>query len=321
MRIAGGYKPYVFGVPLHAAGSRVDRARLYPVASGWFHAVCPPATGWRLQPKVGLRIVRVWFGWLADPGAGRTRRLRRWVLARLVVWRQVGGGELHPADFVCPFGPAASVWVSPRSPPSTGSASGRLSLPWTAFALPASSVRAVLLIGIRRFSGIMVFWRGYRGCIARVLRLLATQAVERDLARVGKTIERLLTAYQEDLVSLDQLRERMPLLRQREQTLRQELNALVEQTRDRAAHLRLAETLSAFLTRLRASAETLDIVERQRIVRLLVKEVLVSDDTVTIRHCIPVPSGPPPTGSGPNGHAAEVTDHPSYLLRSGRSSA
>ena len=81
-----------------------------------------------------------------------------------------------------------------------------------------------------------------------------TRAVERDLARVGKTIERLLTAYQEDLVSLDQLRERMPLLRQREQTLRHELNALVEQTRDRAAHLRLAETLSAFLTRLRASA-------------------------------------------------------------------
>ena len=148
-----------------------------------------------------------------------------------------------------------------------------------------------------------------------------TQAVERDLARVGKTIERLLTAYQEDLVSLDQLRERMPLLRQREQTLRQELNALVEQTRDRAAHLRLAETLSAFLTRLRASAETLDIVERQRIVRLLVKEVLVNDDTIVIRHCIPVPSGPPPTGSGPNGHAAEVTDHPSYLLRSGSSSA
>ena len=51
-----------------------------------------------------------------------------------------------------------------------------------------------------------------------------TQAVERDLARVGKTIERLLTAYQEDLVSLAQLRERMPLLRQREQTLRHELS-------------------------------------------------------------------------------------------------
>ena len=86
--------------------------------------------------------------------------------------------------------------------------------------------------------------------------------MERDLARVGKTIERLLTAYQEELVSLEQLREGMPLLRQREQTLRHELNALVEQTRDLAAHLRLAETLSAFLTRLRSAAETLDVLER-----------------------------------------------------------
>ena len=147
------------------------------------------------------------------------------------------------------------------------------------------------------------------------------QAVERDLARVGKTIERLLTAYQEELVSLDQLRERMPLLREREQSLQRELNALVEQTHDSPAHLLLAETLSAFLTRLRASAETLDIVERQRIVRLLVKEVLVNDDTIVIRHSIPVPSGPPSTGSGPNGHADDVTDRPSYLLRSGSSSA
>ena len=107
-----------------------------------------------------------------------------------------------------------------------------------------------------------------------------TQAVERGLARVGKTIERLLTAYQEELVSLEQLRERMPLLRQREQALRHELNALVEQTRDSGAHLRLAETLSAFLARLRSAAETLDVLERQRIVRLLVKEVIVSDDTI-----------------------------------------
>ena len=88
----------------------------------------------------------------------------------------------------------------------------------------------------------------------------------------------------------------MSLLHQREQTLRHESSALVDQTRDRAAHLRLAETLSAFPTRLRAAAETLDIVERQRIVRLIVKDVLVGDDTIVIRHCILVPSGPPPTG-------------------------
>ena len=96
---------------------------------------------------------------------------------------------------------------------------------------------------------------------------------------------------------------------------------MAEQTRERAAHLRLAETLSVFLTRLRASAETLDIVERQRIVRLVVKEVLVNDDTIVIRHCIPVPSGPPPTNDGgPNSDTDKAADSRSCLLRSGSNS-
>ena len=113
----------------------------------------------------------------------------------------------------------------------------------------------------------------------------------------------------------------MPLLRQREQALRHELNALVEQTLDRAAHLRLLETLSAFLTRLRSAAETLDVLERQRIVQFLVKEVIVSDDTIVIRHCILVPSGCRQRLPGTNGHVDALTDRLGCLLRSGSSSA
>ncbi len=144
------------------------------------------------------------------------------------------------------------------------------------------------------------------------------ETMQRELVRVGKGIERLLTAYQEELVSLEQLRERMPALRQREQTLRSELHALAEQTRDRAAYLRLAETLSAFLARLRLAADTLDILERQRIVRLVVKEVLVGDDTIVIRHSIPVPSGPLGGSSPPSsGGSADVGADRSYLLRTG----
>jgi site-specific DNA recombinase len=145
------------------------------------------------------------------------------------------------------------------------------------------------------------------------------QALRHDLVRVGKSIERMLTAYQEGLLSLEQLRERMPLLRQREQALCTELQSIGDQTRERAAYLRLAETLSAFLARMRRAADTLDIAERQRIVRLLVKEVLVDDDTIVIRHCIPVPPGPP-TGSNPQDpEGSEIpNDGRSYLLRTGR---
>jgi len=144
------------------------------------------------------------------------------------------------------------------------------------------------------------------------------RTVQRDLVRVGKSIERVLTAYQEDLLSLEQLRERMPPLRQREQALRTELQSIAEQTRERAMYLSLAQTLSMFLGRLRAAADTLDILERQRIVRLIVKEVLVADDTIVIRHCIPIPSGPPNGGSPASDPSDDLADNRSYLLRTGR---
>ena len=118
------------------------------------------------------------------------------------------------------------------------------------------------------------------------------QSLQRELTHLGKGVERLLNAYQEGLLSIEQLRERMPVLRQRQQALSAELQAIADQTNDRAAFLRLAETLSAFLARLRSAAETLNVIERQKIVRLLVKDILIGEHTITIRHSIPIPSHP-----------------------------
>jgi len=73
-----------------------------------------------------------------------------------------------------------------------------------------------------------------------------------------------------------------------------------------------AETLTAFLARLRSAAETLSVIERQKIVRLLVKEVLVGEDTITIRPSIPLPSGSPRQGG------SELADGQNYLLCKGR---
>ena len=72
------------------------------------------------------------------------------------------------------------------------------------------------------------------------------EALRRDLLRIHKSIERLLTAYQEDLISFDELRQRMPDLRMREQTSEAELQAIADQSAERAACLRLAETVADF---------------------------------------------------------------------------
>jgi len=51
-------------------------------------------------------------------------------------------------------------------------------------------------------------------------------ALQRELERAQGSIERLLTAYQEELLSLDDLRRRMPELRKREKAIRDELSAI-----------------------------------------------------------------------------------------------
>jgi site-specific DNA recombinase len=139
------------------------------------------------------------------------------------------------------------------------------------------------------------------------------EALRRDLVRIRKSIDRLLTAYQEGLLSLDELRERMPNLRRREQADNAELQAIVDQSVERAACLRLAETLTTFLARLRSSAEALDTSERQRVLRLLVKEILVGDDKIIIRHSIPLPTGT--DGSSAQNPDGATPSSKGYLLR------
>ena len=146
--------------------------------------------------------------------------------------------------------------------------------------------------------------------------------IERELLQAQRRAERLLTAYQEDLLSLDELRRRMPELRQRETRLKAELASLSAQLADQATYLRIAHTLGEFLERLRTQVQDLDVLERQRVVRLLVKEVVVGNDSLVIRHSIPSsnrssggPAGPlDPGASSARGDGSRA----SSLLRTWR---
>ena len=142
-------------------------------------------------------------------------------------------------------------------------------------------------------------------------------ALERELTRIRNSMERLVTAYQEDLLPLDELRRRMPELRAREQSARAELEAILDQAADRMSFLRLAETLTAFLQRLHESEQSLEIADRQKIVRLIVKEILVDNDTITIRHSIPSHPRTPPPGTEPPSDGKSRMEGQGYLLRSG----
>jgi site-specific DNA recombinase len=118
------------------------------------------------------------------------------------------------------------------------------------------------------------------------------QRLNSGLTKASEAIKRLIGAYQEQLITRDELRSRMPELRNREAGLRQQIEALDAQLADREIYLTLADNVANFLTGLKNKAAAASTAERQRVLRLLVKDVLVSPDKITIRHSIPVRHNP-----------------------------
>jgi site-specific DNA recombinase len=143
-------------------------------------------------------------------------------------------------------------------------------------------------------------------------------ALRRDQARLTKSMERLLTGYQENLITLEELRCRMPELRKQQRAIEAELQSLEMTAVDPTRNLRLVETLAQFRTRLCARGNILEVTERQRVVRLLVQEILVGGDNITIRHSLPMPASSPDSNDGvrPSHEPPEPNTGPSYLLRS-----
>ena len=123
--------------------------------------------------------------------------------------------------------------------------------------------------------------------------------LEAERERLERAGARLVTAYQEELITLEELRSRIPAMRSRKRVLEAELEAIESAAEERERYLRIAETVAGFRDRLRAGSESLDVIERQKVLRSLVKEVLVDDGEITIRHSIPVTESDGPANGKP----------------------
>ncbi|MDP3972576.1 MAG: recombinase family protein [Candidatus Nanopelagicales bacterium] len=146
----------------------------------------------------------------------------------------------------------------------------------------------------------------------------ARQRLELSQAKNSTAITRMIEAFSEQLITIDELRARMPELRGRETNLRNQINAMDTQLADREVYLKLADDLDGFLTQLRGTADTTSVAQRQHLLRLLVKDILIGSDTITIRHRIPIRERATPSDQNHDDDATEGDHHRSYPLRWGR---
>ena len=147
------------------------------------------------------------------------------------------------------------------------------------------------------------------------------QQLELALAKAATGITAMIEAYSEQLITIDELRTRMPHLRARQTSLRGQIDALDVQAADRDAYLKLAGDLEGFLAQLRGNAAAATVEDRQKVLRLLVKDILIGPEKITIRHRIPARPGssstrqrdPEPDTEGdhrPGSHLRWGRDHP-----------
>ncbi len=142
--------------------------------------------------------------------------------------------------------------------------------------------------------------------------------LELEAAKAATSIAAMIEAFSEQLLTIDELRAKMPHLRARQANLQGQIDALDAQTADRDAYLTLAGDLAGFLTQLRDKAGTATVEERQQVLRLLVKDVLVGPEKITIRHRIPARAGSSGAQQHDPGPDTEGDHRPGYPLRWGR---
>ena len=142
--------------------------------------------------------------------------------------------------------------------------------------------------------------------------------LELEAAKAATSIAAMIEAFSEQLLTIDELRAKMPHLRARQANLQGQIDALDAQTADRDAYLTLAGDLEGFLAQLRGKAGTATVEDRQRVLRLLVKDVLIGPEKITIRHRIPAPAGSTGARQHDPGPDTEGDHRPGYPLRWGR---
>lgn len=75
--------------------------------------------------------------------------------------------------------------------------------------------------------------------------------------------------------------------------------------------LKLTDSIEGFLLKLLGMADVMSVVERQKVLGLVVREILIDDKNILVKHSIPLPHSNMPRA------AIESSKVPSYLLGKG----
>ncbi|MDH4136207.1 MAG: recombinase family protein [Anaerolineae bacterium] len=112
--------------------------------------------------------------------------------------------------------------------------------------------------------------------------------VRQELGQIENQKQRLLDAYQTEVIELDELETRLYVLDQQRQTLEQRLTDLELLAQQQARQDALASDVTQFCENIRSVLQSPTPEEQQQVLRLVVDHILVGKEQLTIKHIIPL---------------------------------
>jgi site-specific DNA recombinase len=120
---------------------------------------------------------------------------------------------------------------------------------------------------------------------------------EGHIKRLFREESRLVDAYQAGIIELEELEERRTKIAQRRKALREQYEQRSRLRRQAAQAREVLEDLKTFCGRVNARLEEATFEEKQAVLQLLIERIIVGEDTLEIRHVIPL-DGPPRSSKG-----------------------
>ena len=116
----------------------------------------------------------------------------------------------------------------------------------------------------------------------------ASADADREHDRLQQARRRMVDGYQEGLITMDDFRARVQRLDQRLQVLAQEAHVRAQQAAEAALYPVLTQSWETFRQAVQHGLETSTVEGRQTLVRLVVRQVTIDVESITIHHVIPV---------------------------------
>jgi site-specific DNA recombinase len=111
--------------------------------------------------------------------------------------------------------------------------------------------------------------------------------IERKIQGLGREVQRLIDAYQAEIIELPELTQRRTRIDEHGRMLRERLREIHNERADRENELRLLEGMEVFSASVQEALVDPGFEVKQKVLQLVVDRVLVEDSRVVIHHIIP----------------------------------